>query len=149
MKILILCLAVAVEFLKRVLNDRITLLRNTMMKKISSMSRVLEISNQLVNLLGYANWIIYIELLFSQSNRLWRKAEKPKKKVCYFCVQCAGTPIKFYCIMSSLNDVFSFVEIAEIYLPKEQYNASMLISSLILLGINGLQNSTLNHFLAL
>jgi hypothetical protein len=35
--------------------------------------------------------------------------------------------------MSLLNDVFNFVEIAEIYLPKEQYNASMLIPSLNLL----------------
>jgi hypothetical protein len=35
--------------------------------------------------------------------------------------------------MSLLNDVFNFVEIAEIYVPKEKYNASMLIASLNLL----------------
>jgi hypothetical protein len=50
---------------------------------------------------------------------------------------CAGkNSIKLYC-MSLLNDVFNFVEIAEVYLPKEQYNASMLIPSLNLLGIVG------------
>jgi hypothetical protein len=37
--------------------------------------------------------------------------------------------------MSLLNNVFNFVKIAEIYLAKEQYNASMLISSLNLLGM--------------
>jgi hypothetical protein len=37
--------------------------------------------------------------------------------------------------MSFLNDVFNFVEIAEIYLPKEQYNASTLIPNLNLLGM--------------
>jgi hypothetical protein len=37
--------------------------------------------------------------------------------------------------MSLLNYVFKFVEIAEIYLPKEQYNASMLIQSLKPLGM--------------
>jgi hypothetical protein len=36
--------------------------------------------------------------------------------------------------MSLLDDVFNFVEIVEIYLPKEQYNASMLIPILNLLG---------------
>jgi hypothetical protein len=35
--------------------------------------------------------------------------------------------------MSLLNNAFEFVEITEIYLPKEQYNASMLIPSLNLL----------------
>ena len=33
-----------------------------------------------------------------------------------------------YC-MSLLNDVFNVVEIAEIYVPEEKYNASMLIYS--------------------
>jgi hypothetical protein len=37
--------------------------------------------------------------------------------------------------MSLLNDVFKFVEIDEIYLPKEQYDASMLIPSLNLSGM--------------
>jgi hypothetical protein len=37
--------------------------------------------------------------------------------------------------MSLLNNVFDFVETAEIYLPKEQYNASMLIPSLKLFGM--------------
>ena len=47
---------------------------------------------------------------------------------------CVGNSIKFYC-MSLLNDVYNFVEIAEIYLPKEQYNAKMLIPSLNVLGM--------------
>jgi hypothetical protein len=48
---------------------------------------------------------------------------------------CAGNySNKLYC-MSLLNDVFNFVEIAEIYLPKEQYDASTLIPSLKLLGM--------------
>jgi hypothetical protein len=47
---------------------------------------------------------------------------------------CAGNSVEFYC-MSLLKDVFNFVETAEIYLLKEQYNASMLISSLNFLGM--------------
>jgi hypothetical protein len=37
--------------------------------------------------------------------------------------------------MSLLNDVFNVVEIAEIYVSEEQYNASMLIPGLNFLGM--------------
>jgi hypothetical protein len=46
----------------------------------------------------------------------------------------ANNSIKFYC-MSLLNDVFNFFKITKIYLPKEQYNTSMLIPNVSLLGI--------------
>ena len=91
------------------------------------MYHVLKKSNQLVNLFGYTNWI-YIESLFSQSNRLKKDLNKDLSFL------DANNSIKFYC-MSLFNDVFNFVKIAKIYLPKEQYNTSMLIPNVSLLGI--------------
>jgi hypothetical protein len=71
--------------------------------------------------------------------------EKSFNKILSFL--CVDNSIKFYYI-SLLNNVFNFVKIAEIYLPKEKYNTSMLIPSLNLLG-NSLKNSILNHYLVL
>jgi hypothetical protein len=103
-----------------------------MMKRISSIYHVWEKLNQLVNLLVYTNWI-YIESLFSQSNRLCEEKIKQNSVVSVCSVQCAGNSIKFYC-MSLINTVFNFVDIiAEIYLLKEQNNASILIPRLNLL----------------